>query len=74
MIDEEHYVKLQMFLTDPKSQRMRYGAVQSILNALLDKFMVKLLDPNTDTIQMLKAYGVEFDDEEKQEESKETQE
>lgn len=64
MIEEEHYAKLQMFLLDPKSNRMRYGAIQAILNNLLDKFMVKLLAPDTNAIEMLRAYGVKFEHEE----------
>lgn len=64
MIEEEHYAKLQVFLLDPKSNRMRYGAIQAILNNLLDKFMAKLLAPDTDAIEMLRAYGVKFEHDE----------
>lgn len=60
MLDEEAYFKLRTILLDPKNpERVRYGAVQSVMNKLLNLFIRRLLDPSTDVPTMLREYGVD---------------
>ena len=74
MVDEDKFAILQTILLDPKSttSRMRYGALQSIMNRLLEAFLKKLLEPGTNRVEMLRAYGVEMEQETQNQSQKET--
>lgn len=60
MLDEDVHDKVRLYLTDPRTNRLRYGSLQAITNHLLRRFFQKMLEPGVDPIQLLAAYGVDL--------------
>lgn len=60
MIDEDVNAKLRVLLLDPKSGRLRYGALNTLVNSLLRLFIEKLNRPEVDVVEMLNRLGVDM--------------
>ena len=60
MLDRDIHDKLHLLLQDPRTNRMRYGALGSVVNGLLRKLLDHLDKSDTDTVAVLEAYGVKF--------------
>ena len=61
-IDADIFSQLELFIGDPRKAGLRYGALSTITNKLLRKFLEGIRTPGVDPVSYLRAYGVDIQD------------
>lgn len=53
--------ELNLYLLDPETGKMKYGALSTLTNNLLAQLLERLRKPDVQPKEFLKAFGVELD-------------
>lgn len=65
-VDNDVCDELEMYILDPVTGKIKYGAISSIANHLFRAFLKKLKAPGVDPVVFLEAYGVDMQKEQRE--------
>lgn len=61
-LEEVTFGKVEMYLIDPKKGKLKYGALSTLLNSLLERFLQQVEASDRDPVEIFKGLGVDLMD------------